>query len=226
MKAKQTQLKLVAVSIVLGIIIVIALSAGGGDLEPNAPPGPTMHTLEDIYSVVSSGVEPPPQPFAFDMYLKIEGVPGESQDKNHKDWIEVLSYKWGVSQSAAAARADHQDFSVTKCIDKSSPLLAVYACAGGTPFGSSPIEYAQLQICSAEDSNNCFMEYLISDVNVTSVSPVGNVNTSDPLPIEEVSFNYSKIEWTYVTIDGNSIHTGWDIVADTPIDPCGVMPTD
>jgi hypothetical protein len=30
---------------------------------------------------------------AFDSFLKIDGIPGESTDDKHKDWIEVISYK-------------------------------------------------------------------------------------------------------------------------------------
>ncbi len=30
---------------------------------------------------------------AYDSFLKIDGIRGESADSNHKDWIEVLGYK-------------------------------------------------------------------------------------------------------------------------------------
>jgi len=226
MKPNQIKLKAVAISVVLGVLILITLNAGGGNLEPNAPPNPTMHTLEDIYKVVSSGTEPPAQPFAVDMFLKIEGISGESQDVRHQDWIEILSYSHGVSQpSAAIGPVEHKDLSITKYVDKSSPILAVYACAGGVPAGAALITYAELEVCSAEDSNDCFMKYRISDVNVTSVNAVGYVRVSGR-PIEEVTFNYSKIEWTYIMSDGNSIQIGWDIDADAPIDPYGVLPID
>ncbi|MCC6131760.1 MAG: type VI secretion system tube protein Hcp, partial [Acidobacteria bacterium] len=36
---------------------------------------------------------------AVDYFLKIEGVPGESQDEQHKDWIDMMSWSWGESQS-------------------------------------------------------------------------------------------------------------------------------
>ncbi len=35
---------------------------------------------------------------AFDAFLKIDGIPGESTDDKHKDWIEVLSYGVGIQQ--------------------------------------------------------------------------------------------------------------------------------
>lgn len=33
-----------------------------------------------------------------DLFLKIEGITGESQDANHKGWIGVDSFTWGATQ--------------------------------------------------------------------------------------------------------------------------------
>ena len=37
-----------------------------------------------------------------DMFLKVEGIKGESVDSKHKDEIEVLSWSWGVTQAVVA----------------------------------------------------------------------------------------------------------------------------
>src|SRR5438045_2935909 len=37
---------------------------------------------------------------ASDMFLKIDGVKGESSDERHKDQIEILSFSWGSTNSA------------------------------------------------------------------------------------------------------------------------------
>ena len=39
---------------------------------------------------------------AFDAFLKIEGIEGESTDKAHPGEIEISSFSWGVSNTAAA----------------------------------------------------------------------------------------------------------------------------
>ncbi len=39
---------------------------------------------------------------AFDAFLKLDGIPGESTDDKHKDWIELLSYNWGATQMGSA----------------------------------------------------------------------------------------------------------------------------
>ncbi|NNM29855.1 MAG: type VI secretion system tube protein Hcp, partial [Akkermansiaceae bacterium] len=72
------------------------------------------------------------------MFMKIEGIDGESQDSKHKNEIDVLAWSWGVSQSGlrhvggggGAGKANFQDLSFTKFIDKSTPDLMLH-CASG-----------------------------------------------------------------------------------------------
>jgi type VI protein secretion system component Hcp len=40
---------------------------------------------------------------AVDAFLKIDGIPGESTEPAHKDWIEIYSFSWGVSNLQTAA---------------------------------------------------------------------------------------------------------------------------
>jgi type VI secretion system secreted protein Hcp len=159
---------------------------------------------------------------AFDCFLKIDGVPGECTDDKHKDWIEILSYSHGVSQPASgspssgggrsAERCDHQDFSVVKTIDKASPKLALYCCNG------SHIKEISLQLCRATGDKQKYMEYKLTDVIVSSYCPGGSAGGGEALPVEEVSFNYGKVEWTYTVTDhrtgkpAGDVNTHWDQV--------------
>ena len=38
---------------------------------------------------------------AFDAFLKIDGIEGESTDKTHPGEIEIQSFSWGVSNTAS-----------------------------------------------------------------------------------------------------------------------------
>jgi type VI secretion system secreted protein Hcp len=135
----------------------------------------------------------------FDAYLQIEGVPGESTASGYEEQIEIISYSHEVSQPTAAAastaggattgRCEHGDFSVTKEIDKASPILA-QKCSEG-----SHISEIVLTLCRAGgESSVPFMEYKLSNVVVSRVSPGGN---KVDLPLEEIDFNYGRIEWVY-----------------------------
>jgi type VI secretion system secreted protein Hcp len=158
---------------------------------------------------------------AFDAFLNVDGIPGESTDDAHADWIEVLSYSSGVSQTASGSassgggasseRADFQDFSIVKTLDKASPKLAV-ACADGTHIAK-----VVLELCRAGGDKVKYMEYKLSDCIVSSVRPGGSSQGGEALPLEEVSFNYGKIEWTYTQqkradgSGGGNVAGGWDL---------------
>jgi type VI secretion system secreted protein Hcp len=158
---------------------------------------------------------------AFDAFIKVADIPGESTDDKHADWIEVLSFSTGVSQTASgsassgggasAERADFQDFSIVKALDKASPKLAL-ACADGTH-----IKEITLELCRAGGDKLKYMEYKLSNVIVSSVRPGGSAQGGETLPLEEVSFNYGKIQWTYTQqkradgSGGGNVAAGWDL---------------
>jgi type VI secretion system secreted protein Hcp len=65
---------------------------------------------------------------AFDAFVKIDGIEGESTDDMHQGWIEIQSFGASHSQSisntassaggATAERADFHDFAFEKLLDK------------------------------------------------------------------------------------------------------------
>ena len=62
------------------------------------------------------------------------------------------------------------------------------------------------------------MKYDMTDVIVTSCRPGGSAQGGEALPLEEVSFNYGKIEWKYIQTDhrtggpGGAVPAHWDVV--------------
>jgi len=208
------------VSLISIVLVLVLLKAGRGGLEQPSAFEPTTNNLAETYNLGALAVAPAPQPTAFDCFLKIDGVPGESTDDKHKDWIDVLSYFHGITNTAAgvggaAARPTFEDFSITKRLDKSSPKLALYCCKGQ----GQRIKEVTLELFKTYPGTgpNRFMKYVLSDVIVTSFSPSGTTS-GETLPLEEVSFNYGKIEWTYTERDsaGNAkgdVKASWDITA-------------
>ena len=136
---------------------------------------------------------------ASDAFLEIDGIKGESTDKDHKDQIEVLSYNWGVSQMASGtasssgggttARADFQDLSIVKELDSASPLLNK-ACWTGNHVAKVTLRLNR----AAGDKRVKYMEYKLENVIVSSVSIGGG---GGGIPTESVTFNYGKITTTY-----------------------------
>lgn len=237
----------VTLSVFMSLIILALLASCAGQPVPmpavpppaptETPPTPTETPPAPSESEELPGAElfmapelPPPSEApayspspAFDCFLEIEGIPGESTDDRHTEWIDVLSYSWGVSQpgsglvssgsTRSAERADYMDFSVVKTIDKTSPKLALY-CSSGTH-----LDEVTLELCRAEEDKQRIMAYKMEDVIVSSVRPSGPTQGGEALPLEEVSFSYGKITWTYTEVDHKTgkpkgdVEAYWDLEA-------------
>ena len=155
---------------------------------------------------------------AVDMFMKIDGIAGESTDKTHKDETEVLAWSWGATQSGTmhtgtgggSGKANFQDISFTKYIDKGSPLL-LDKLAGGTH-----IKHATLVVRKAGGSPLEYLTFKMEDIIVTSVS-TGGSGGEDRLT-ENVTLNFAKFDLEYVQQkdDGTGdapVIAKWDIPA-------------
>ena len=81
---------------------------------------------------------------AVDVFLKIDGVKGESKDSVHKEEIDVLSWSWGISQTGTmgygggggAGKANFHDISIMKRVDSATNMLQL-SCATGKHYGKA-----------------------------------------------------------------------------------------
>jgi type VI secretion system secreted protein Hcp len=135
---------------------------------------------------------------AFDAFLKIEGIEGESTDRDHKGEIEILSWSWGETNASArnggggggAGKVSMQDFHFTMQVSKASPNLML-ACATGRH-----ISQATLTARKAGGRQQDFLKIKLSDVLVSSYQTDGNTNDKDvPLPVDQISLNFTKIDF-------------------------------
>jgi type VI secretion system secreted protein Hcp len=148
-----------------------------------------------------------------DIFLKIEGVEGESMDSTHKNEIEVTSFNWGMSQSASmhvgsgggAGKVSVNDLSIVHRIDKASPTL-MQMCMTGKHIPS-----AVLTLRKAGENPLDFYIITMTDVMVTAV---------EPSPFNErfqLAFSKVKIEYQPQGKDGSAsggmIITEYDIKA-------------
>ena len=159
---------------------------------------------------------------AIDMFLKIDGIDGESTDDKHKNEIAILSYAWGEAQSAPAGGAGGgagkiamQDFHFSMLVSKASPKLFL-ACAKGEHFKN-----AVLTVRHPGASPTEFLKWRFTDVLITSYQTAGDVATG-ALPVDHASLKFSKIEVEYSPVKpdgtlGTPVKAGWDIKTNQPI---------
>ncbi len=140
------------------------------------------------------------------MYLKIDRaagtVVGESTDSEHAGQLEILSYSHGQSQSVVGTtssaggrtseRVNHQDFSVSKYMDKSTPVLN-QSCSEGECY---KLLTFQIYRATADGGKPVkFMEYIMTNAIISSYSVSGG---GGDVPVESLSFNYDTIKWAYI----------------------------
>jgi type VI secretion system secreted protein Hcp len=132
-----------------------------------------------------------------DYFLKIDGIPGESNDSKHKDEIELESWSWSQKQEGSfqanlgggSGKVAMQDFSFTMKTNKASPKLFL-ACANG-----EHIKQATLTCRKAGKGQQEYYIWKFSDLLVSSYSVSGS--GGDVIPHEEISLNFTKIETEY-----------------------------
>ncbi len=129
-----------------------------------------------------------------DIVLEIEGIPGESTVTAHKGTMDVLSWNWGVSQTAGVGTV-----SVIKRIDKATPLL-FGDCIDGTVIALATVYLTR-------QDGQTYLEYELADVVISSISHGGDVN-GDGLPDETLQLRFDGATLTYTQFDATGKPVG------------------
>jgi type VI secretion system secreted protein Hcp len=164
---------------------------------------------------------------AVDYFLKLDEIPGESQDTTHKGEIDVLSWHWDENQNfnpitgAQTAGRSQQgppvsgkvwmsDFHFTMLANKASPRLLL-ACATG-----KCLKQAVLTCRKAGDTPQEYLKFTLTGVAVTSYrtggqalpaaagapaggtpAPTNGRGPDDCIPTDQVTLSFGMIEAEY-----------------------------
>lgn len=149
--------------------------------------------------------------------MKVTDVPGQTQLNGYTDHMELFGYSHGIAQHVTAnvsnadrttGRPMHQDFNVTKDVDKASPSL-LQGCNEATV-------YKEVLVTVGRNDGGTIVKlftYKMEDCIVSSISVSGGGGGK---PVESISFNYSRIEWKYIAqkeeggAGGNAV-AKWDV---------------
>jgi type VI secretion system secreted protein Hcp len=143
------------------------------------------------------------------MYLKVDGVDGDSRDRTHDRWSYVTGYQHTVRMTTPSGSGggpegpEHDDLVVLKRADRSSSILLGKATA-------AEALQVQLEICrSGIRAQECFLRIQLTNARIT-----GYLQGADLL--DRLSFNYDAIKWTYRAFDADGGGTGegegsWDV---------------
>ena len=138
-------------------------------------------------------------------FLKIDGIDGESTDKGHKDEISIDSFSVSAqgaqgigsqSSGAGAGKVSIQSFSITKTLDKSSPLL-FQAAATGRHFKDAVLSFAR----KAGGKEQTYLRFDFQNVLISSVQ---DGSSGGGQPTEQVTFAFQKVAEAFIEPNGKT----------------------
>jgi type VI secretion system secreted protein Hcp len=167
-----------------------------GPSGPAGPPGDTGGSFGGT-DTGSTGSTEGGGPSA-DIFLKVDGIPGESVDSDHKSEIDVEAFTFNAKRSNGKTK--FSPFRVIKVYDASSPKLAA-AAASGRHIKSAVLTFRR----SADPSGVEFLTYKLSDVVVSSYQE-GGANADDRTLgslEDEIGLTPAKVQVTEKTVDAD-----------------------
>lgn len=134
---------------------------------------------------------------AADFYLKLGDIQGESQAVGFENQMQIESWSMGATNSGSAnlgtglgsGKVSMQDFHFVIQNGKASAPLML-ACCKGTHYDEAILTCRKT---GGGGSPYTFYKYTFNDVVVSSFQS----GASQTLPMEQCSFNYSKIKLEY-----------------------------
>ncbi|QKJ88560.1 type VI secretion system tube protein Hcp [Paramixta manurensis] len=143
------------------------------------------------------------------VFLKIDGVSGESKDAMHQGWIDADTWSWGTQHNDTQAGPGKSHFSnlVVHCrVDKATAGLLLYS-ANGTKRRK-----VEISACKAGDGQQEYYRITLENVMITDVGLRDNGMQADvtyEFQGDRVKFQY----WEQADAGGKAAETrmGWDI---------------
>lgn len=151
---------------------------------------------------------------ASDYLLVIDGIKGESEDKQFKESIELQNFSWSVRNHGSfqygggggAGKASFADLECSARASKASPNL-MQKCASG-----DHIEKAVLHVRKQGDGQKEYYTVTLEDLLVASYA----CTPDDTGGSDHFSLNYAKIKFEYKPQDskgslGAAVTGTWDL---------------
>lgn len=155
---------------------------------------------------------------AWDAFLTLDGVSGESQRSGHEGEIELISFSFGATNPASigvgsgggTGKVSMSSFNVMKKTDAASVGM-LRACCLGQHFPTAKATFYK----SGGDTPLLYLLFEFEEVYVDSIQWSGSEG-GDNIPMESVSFSFGKVTTTYTQQNpdgtaGGDFQGSWDV---------------
>ncbi len=216
MRQKENKTRIVGMALVVVVAAVFGFGAFAGKLEPDDPPGPTMHTLDEIYTKLEStpsasndsmpSHRDPGAWASINMELTGENqgnIEGSCEQHGREGTIVILGYEHRVhipldAQSGLpSGKRIHSPLTVVKTVDKATPKL-YRALSTGERMTEVTVKFYSIDQMGQEAH---YYTVKLEDAIIV------DIRACYPR-LESVSLTYSRIIWTWEP-DGIESQDDW-----------------
>lgn len=172
-----------------------------------------LHATVLALSLLASGLAQAANNF----FLKIDGIPGESLDVNHKNWIDVTSFSWGLSLATGpngVGKASFDDLSWQQGVDASTPKWFLAVATGQT------IATVTLDVTRPNDTgrSDSFFQMIFTKTQGTGL----RIDGSDTLVADASMSSGETVQLRYRPQDAKGAYGSWvegkfDVKNNTPL---------
>lgn len=150
------------------------------------------------------------------IYMKYADIKGDTTQENHKEWITLNSFQWGVGRGISsptgsterreASEPSVSEVTISKMMDESSNKLFERACVG------TKGEVVKIHVVRTGSPGETFLEYILTNTLVSGYS----VSSGGDNPSESLSLNFTKIEVNYTPYGadntaGTTVRSSYDM---------------
>jgi type VI protein secretion system component Hcp len=199
-------------AIFITCLFVLAFSAIPGSAATFTELQPTLKDLSAIQGLTAMTTDVQTN-LDYDVYLKLDGISGDTKAKNYENWIMLSSVQFEVANSGlgnsaggggGAGKADLKNFVVKKSFDSASVPLFMTAISGA--------HIKNGQIVFVKHSSSASFPFLTIDLRDLILSDYyfNNIN-------ETINIKFSSIYMSYSTTDSKGAKTppisgGWNFI--------------
>jgi type VI secretion system secreted protein Hcp len=158
------------------------------------------------------------------VFVKYEGIVGESSDSGHDGWMDVESISWGVGRqinSNSSTQGDREssnavisDLQITRNMDSATPKLFLESCCG-----TGKEVKIHLTKTGQGSGSDVFMEYTLKNALISNYT-ISAHSQENSRPYETLTISFVDIEVKYTPYDENgdpqaAIAVGFDTATNT-----------
>ena len=147
---------------------------------------------------------------AVDFFLKLEGIDGQSNDKGHSNWIEVMEVAHGAMQNVSmqrgadvSGRGQFIPFKFVHPVDKATPKLQQF-CMNGQKIAKA--EFASCRAIAGVQVP--VYEIKMENVKVAKAEVKTVTNEATTEIVEEVELVVGKMTWKVTPIKPDKTKDG------------------